>query len=64
MSDLIYEKRDAIAYLIFNRPESRNAISPTVFHRRCQYLEVTFFSVRQGCGIGIRVYLGVIDDLI
>jgi enoyl-CoA hydratase len=28
MPDLIYEKRDGIAYLIFNRPESRNAISP------------------------------------
>ncbi len=28
MTDLIYEKRDGIAYLTFNRPERRNAISP------------------------------------
>jgi enoyl-CoA hydratase len=28
MPDLSYEKRDGIAYLTFNRPESRNAISP------------------------------------
>ena len=28
MPDLIYEKRDGVAYLTFNRPESRNAISP------------------------------------
>ena len=28
MSDLIYEKRDGIAYLTLNRPERRNAFSP------------------------------------
>ena len=28
MPDLIYEKRGPIAYLTFNRPESRNALSP------------------------------------
>ena len=28
MPDLIYEKRDGIAYLTFNRPERRNALSP------------------------------------
>ncbi len=28
MPDLIYEKRDGIAYLTFNRPEARNALSP------------------------------------
>ena len=28
MPDLIYEKRDGIAYLTMNRPERRNAISP------------------------------------
>ena len=27
MPDLIYEKRDGIAYLTMNRPEKRNAIS-------------------------------------
>jgi enoyl-CoA hydratase len=28
MPDLIYEKRDGIAYLTMNRPEKRNALSP------------------------------------
>jgi enoyl-CoA hydratase len=28
MPDLIYEKREHVAYLTFNRPESRNALSP------------------------------------
>ena len=28
MPDLIYEKRDGIAYLTFNRPEARNALLP------------------------------------
>ena len=28
MPDLIYEKRDGIAWLTMNRPERRNAISP------------------------------------
>jgi hypothetical protein len=28
MSDLIFEKRGGIAYVTFNRPERRNAISP------------------------------------
>ena len=28
MPDLLFEKRDGIAYLTFNRPERRNAISP------------------------------------
>jgi enoyl-CoA hydratase len=28
MPDLIYEKRDGVAHLMFNRPERRNALSP------------------------------------
>ncbi len=28
MPDLLFEKRDAIAVLTFNRPERRNALSP------------------------------------
>ncbi len=30
---LIYEKRGEIAYLTFNRPSVRNALSPEVFCR-------------------------------
>ncbi len=33
MPDLIYEKRDGIAYLTMNRPERRNAISPEMMVR-------------------------------
>ena len=33
MPDLLYEKRDGIAYLTFNRPERRNAISPELMVR-------------------------------
>lgn len=31
MSDLLYEKRDGVAYLTLNRPERRNAMSPAMF---------------------------------
>ena len=31
MSELLYEKRDGVAYVTFNRPERRNAISPAMF---------------------------------
>jgi enoyl-CoA hydratase len=33
MSDLLYEKRDGIAILTFNRPERRNALSPELLVR-------------------------------
>jgi len=33
MPDLIYEKRDGVAYLTFNRPERRNALSPELIVR-------------------------------
>ncbi len=33
MPDLLYEKRDGIAYLTMNRPERRNAISPEMMLR-------------------------------
>jgi enoyl-CoA hydratase len=33
VSDLIYEKRDGIAYLTMNRPERRNALSPEMMVR-------------------------------
>ena len=29
--DLLYEKRDGVAYITFNRPERRNAITPRMF---------------------------------
>ena len=28
MPDLLYEKRDGVAIITFNRPEQRNALSP------------------------------------
>ncbi len=33
MPDLIYEKRDGVAHLTFNRPERRNALSPELIVR-------------------------------
>jgi enoyl-CoA hydratase len=30
---LLYEKREGIAYLTFNRPQVRNAMSPEIFCR-------------------------------
>ncbi len=33
MSDLLFEKRDGVAWITFNRPEAKNAISPEAFCR-------------------------------
>ena len=35
MSHLLYEKRNGIAYITFNRPEKRNAFSPEMIVRMC-----------------------------
>ena len=33
MADLLFEKRDGVAWITFNRPEAKNAISPEAFCR-------------------------------
>ena len=33
MPDLLYEKRDGVAIITFNRPERRNALSPETLVR-------------------------------
>ena len=31
MPDLLFEKRDGVAWITFNRPEAKNALSPEAF---------------------------------
>lgn len=58
MPDLLFEKRDGVAWITFNRPESKNAISPETFCR----LADAWTEVRDDDAIRVAVLTGAGSD--
>jgi enoyl-CoA hydratase len=65
MADLIYEKRDGIAYLTMNRPEKRNSLSPEMVVRLAEawgdYREDDSLRVAILTGAGERAFCAGAD---
>jgi enoyl-CoA hydratase/carnithine racemase len=59
MPDLIYEKRDGIAYLTMNRPEKRNALTPEMLIQLAEAW--TDFRDDDGARVAIRCGPGAAD---
>ena len=53
MPDLLFEKRAGIAYLTFNRPERRNAISPQMMLQ----LADAWLEFRDDPALRVAIYL-------
>ena len=58
MPDLLFEKRDGVAWITFNRPESKNAISPEAFCR----LADAWTEVRDDDEVRVAVLTGAGND--
>ncbi len=57
MTDLIYEKRDGVAHITFNRPERRNALSPESIIR----LAEAWIDYRDDDSLRVAILTGVGD---
>jgi enoyl-CoA hydratase/carnithine racemase len=57
MSSVLYEKRDRIAYVTFNRPEARNAIDPEMQERLIE----TWTSFRDDDDVDVAIVTGAGD---
>ncbi|MCW2966689.1 MAG: Enoyl-CoA hydratase [Solirubrobacteraceae bacterium] len=57
MSSVLYEKRDRIAYITFNRPEARNAIDPEMQERLIE----TWTSFRDDDDVDVAIVTGAGD---
>ena len=59
MPDLLFEKRDGVAWITFNRPEHKNAISPEAFCR----LADAWTELRDDDSLRVAILTGAGDEV-